>query len=227
MRDDASLDTSISAQERYRLLVDAVTDYAIYMLDADGRIASWNPGAKRFKGYDESEILGQHFSRFYTDEDRATGLPKHALNTAATEGRFEGEGWRVRKDGTRFWCHVVIDPIWAPDGELVGFAKVTRDLTERKLAEESLKQSEQQFRLLVQSVTDYAIYMLDPTGLVTNWNVGAERIKGYRPDEIIGQHYSLFFTEEDRLDGAGGCARTVRGFLPAWWSTRFAATPAA
>lgn len=202
MRDVASLDTSITAQERYRLLVDAVIDYAIYMLDADGRIASWNAGAKRFKGYDESEILGQHFSRFYTDEDRATGLPQHALNTAATEGRFEGEGWRVRKDGTRFWCHVVIDPIWSPSGKLVGFAKVTRDLTERKLAEESLKQSEQQFRLLVQSVTDYAIYMLDPNGLITNWNVGAERIKGYRPDEIIGQHYSLFFTEEDRLDGA-------------------------
>ncbi len=202
MRDVASLDMSITAQERYRLLVDAVTDYAIYMLDAHGRIASWNPGAKRFKGYDETEILGQHFSRFYTEEDRAKRLPQHALDTAATEGRFEGEGWRLRKDGTRFWCHVVIDPIWSPGGELLGFAKVTRDLTERKLAEESLKQSEQQFRLLVQGVTDYAIYMLDPNGLVTNWNVGAERIKGYRPDEIIGRHYSLFFTEEDRQAGA-------------------------
>ena len=202
MRDVTSLGASIAAQERYRLLVDAVTDYAIYMLDAEGRIASWNPGAKRFKGYEEAEILGEHFSRFYTDDDRATGLPQRALDTAVAEGRFEGEGWRVRKDGTRFWCHVVIDPIWSSDRKVLGFAKVTRDLTERKLAEESLKQSEQQFRLLVQGVTDYAIYMLDPRGVVTNWNIGAERIKGYLPDEIIGQHYSLFFTEEDRQFGA-------------------------
>ncbi|MCQ4260045.1 hybrid sensor histidine kinase/response regulator [Stutzerimonas stutzeri] len=202
MRNVASLDASIAAQERYRLLVDAVTDYAIYMLDADGRVASWNPGAKRFKGYDEAEILGEHFSRFYSDEDRSSGLPQRALDTAVAEGRFEGEGWRLRKNGTRFWCHVVIDPIWSPDGTVLGFAKVTRDLTERKLAEESLKQSEQQFRLLVQAVTDYAIYMLDPDGRVTNWNLGAERIKGYLPDEIVGQHYSVFFTDEDRLDGA-------------------------
>lgn len=193
---------STSALERYRLLIDAVTDYAIYMLDADGRVASWNPGARRFKGYEEAEILGEHFSRFYSAEDQAAGLPQHALDTAATEGRFEGEGWRVRKDGTRFWCHVVIDPVLSGTGTVIGFAKVTRDLTERKLAEESLKQSEQQFRLLVQSVTDYAIYMLDPSGLVTNWNLGAERIKGYRPKEVIGRPYSLFFTEEDRQNGA-------------------------
>nr|WP_206678899.1 PAS domain-containing sensor histidine kinase [Pseudomonas sp. SST3] len=195
-------DVSLIAQDRYRLLVDAVTDYAIYMLDANGHIVSWNAGARRFKGYEEAEIIGQHFSRFYTDIDRAAGLPQRALATAVSEGRFEGEGWRVRKDGARFWCHVVVDPIWSPTGGLLGFAKITRDLTERKLAEDSLKQSEQQFRLLVQSVTDYAIYMLDPTGRVTNWNLGAERIKGYRPDEIIGQHYAVFFTEEDRLNGA-------------------------
>ncbi|MFL9812687.1 PAS domain S-box protein [Stutzerimonas sp. VN223-3] len=202
MQNTASSDAPLTAQDRYRLLVDAVTDYAIYMLDAEGRVVSWNTGARRFKGYEEADILGQHFSRFYTDEDRAAGLPQRAMNTAATEGRFEGEGWRVRKDGTRFWCHVVIDPIWSPTRSLLGFAKITRDLTERKLAEESLKQSEQQFRLLVQGVTDYAIYMLDPTGRVTNWNMGAQRIKGYLPDEIIGQHYSAFFTAEDRENGA-------------------------
>jgi len=182
MQNTASSDVSITAQERYRVLIDAVTDYAIYMLDVDGKVASWNTGARRFKGYEEAEIIGHHFSRFYTDDDRAAGLPQRALTIAATEGRFEGEGWRVRKDGTRFWCHVVIDPIWSPTGSLLGFAKVTRDLTERKLVEESLKQSEQQFRLLVQGVTDYAIYMLDPTGRVTNWNMGAQRIKGYLPD---------------------------------------------
>ena len=201
MQDVTLPDVSLIAQDRYRLLVDAVTDYAIYMLDPNGHIASWNAGARRFKGYEEAEIIGQHFSRFYTDDDRAVGLPQRALATAASEGRFEGEGWRVRKDSERFWCHVVIDPIWSTSGGLLGFAKITRDLTERKLAEDSLKQSEQQFRLLVQSVTDYAIYMLDPTGLVSNWNLGAERIKGYRPDEIIGQHYGVFFTKEDRLNG--------------------------
>ncbi|MCF4996792.1 PAS domain S-box protein [Pseudomonas syringae] len=183
---------------RLRLLLDAVIDYAIYMIDPTGVITSWNAGAKRFKGYEEAEILGQHFSRFYTHEDRANGLPQRALDTAVQEGRFEGEGWRVRKDGTHFWCHVVIDPIRGPDGVLLGFAKITRDLTDRKMAEETLKQSEQQFRLLVQSVTDYAIYMINPEGRVTNWNQGAQRIKGYQPQEIIGQHFSLFYTPEDR-----------------------------
>jgi PAS domain S-box-containing protein len=187
---------------RYRLLVDAITDYAIYMLDADGRVASWNAGAQRFKGYTPDEIIGQHFSRFYTDEDRATGLPARALSDATNVGRFEQEGWRVRKDGTRFWAHVVIDPVRAPSGKLLGFAKITRDLTERQAAQAALRQSEQQFRLMVQGVTDYAIYMLDPTGRVTSWNPGAERIKGYRPDEILGEHFSRFYTEEDRAADA-------------------------
>ncbi|SDT13045.1 PAS/PAC sensor hybrid histidine kinase [Pseudomonas granadensis] len=183
---------------RFRLLIDSVIDYAIYMIDPDGIITSWNSGAKRFKGYEEAEILGEHFSRFYTAEDRAAGLPQRALNTAINEGRFEGEGWRVRKDGTNFWSHVVIDPIIDPDGRLLGFAKITRDLTDRKMAEETLKQSEQQFRLLVQGVTDYAIYMLSPEGRVSNWNQGAQRIKGYLPEEIIGQHFSIFYIPEDR-----------------------------
>ncbi|MFS2198035.1 PAS domain S-box protein [Pseudomonas sp. Pseusp3] len=192
--------TRVSAIEdgRFRLLIDAVIDYAIYMIDPDGIITSWNAGARRFKGYEEAEILGQHFSRFYTDEDRRAGLPQRALDTAIREGRFEGEGWRVRKDGTRFWSHVVIDPILDPSGTLLGFAKITRDLTDRKMAEEVLKQSEQQFRLLVQSVTDYAIYMLSPDGRVSNWNPGAQRIKGYLPEEVIGQHFSMFYTPEDR-----------------------------
>ncbi|PCR96052.1 hybrid sensor histidine kinase/response regulator [Pseudomonas fluorescens] len=186
---------------RFRLLIDAVVDYAIYMIDPSGIITSWNSGAKRFKGYEEAEILGEHFSRFYTDEDRAVGMPQRALDTAIREGRFEGEGWRVRKDGTHFWCHVVIDPIFSPSGQLLGFAKITRDLTDRKMAEETLKQSEQQFRLLVQGVTDYAIYMLSPEGRVTNWNPGAQRIKGYAPNEVIGKHFSMFYTPEDREIG--------------------------
>lgn len=190
--------TAAIEEMRFRLLIDAVVDYAIYMIDPDGIITSWNSGAKRFKGYEEAEILGEHFSRFYTADDRAAGLPQRALDTAIREGRFEGEGWRVRKDGTNFWSHVVIDPIIDPDGKLLGFAKITRDLTDRKMAEETLKRSEQQFRLLVQGVTDYAIYMLSPEGRVSNWNQGAQRIKGYLPEEIIGQHFSIFYTPEDR-----------------------------
>ena len=187
--------------ERYRLLIDAITDYAIYMLDPEGRISSWNPGAERFKGYREPEILGHHFSRFYTPEDNTRGLPARALHRARTEGRFENEGWRVRKDGSRFWAHVIIDPIWSPTGTLLGFAKITRDLTERRQAELELKSSEQKFQLLVQAVSDYAIYMLDPTGHITNWNSGAQRIKGYDASEIIGSHFSRFYTDEDRAAG--------------------------
>ncbi|SEI17288.1 PAS domain S-box-containing protein [Rhizobium tibeticum] len=187
-----------TVEERYRLLVDAISDYAIYMLDPDGYISSWNAGAHRFKGYTEEEILGQHFSRFYTSADRDAGLPQRALHTAATEGRFEAEGWRVRKDSSRFWAHVIIDAIRDPKGQLIGFAKITRDLTERKRTEEVLKSSEEQFRLLVQGVVDYAIYMLDPQGYVSSWNLGAQRIKGYAPEEIIGQHFSKFYTDEDK-----------------------------
>src|SRR3954451_21692832 len=183
---------------RFRLMIEAVTDYAIYMLDPDGRIANWNRGAQRFKGYSEDEIVGEHFSRFYTEEDRQTELPRRALETAAGEGRFEGEGWRGRKDGSRFWAHVIIDPIRDDHGGLIGFAKITRDVSQRKAAEDALRRSEERFRLLVQGVTDYAIYMLDPEGQVTNWNAGAQRFKGYTPDEIIGEHFSRFYTEEDR-----------------------------
>ncbi|HET7795806.1 MAG TPA: PAS domain S-box protein [Rhizobacter sp.] len=183
------------------MLIDAVTDYAIYMLDANGLVSSWNPGAQRFKGYEAAEVIGKHFSHFYTPEDRELGLPARALMLASNEGKFEGEGWRVRKDGTRFWAHVVIDPIRDPWGRLIGFAKITRDLTERRAAEESLRRSQEQFRLLVQGVTDYAIYMLDTDGRVSSWNAGAERIKGYAPGEVIGQHFSRFYTPEDQAGG--------------------------
>lgn len=184
-------------EDRYRLLVEAVVDYAIYMLDTNGLIRSWNSGAKRIKQYDQSEVLGKHFSLFYTPEDLASDLPGRALKSADESGRFEGEGWRVRKDGTRLWALVIIDPIRAEDGSLIGFAKVTRDLTERRAAEQALRQSEQQFSLLVQGVTDYALYMLDPNGIITTWNAGAQRIKGYEPAEVIGRHYSMFFQADD------------------------------
>ncbi len=187
--------------KRYELLVASITDYAIFMLDSEGRIATWNPGAERFKGYTEPEIIGQHFSRFYTDEDRAAGLPERALSLARTEGRFETEGWRLRKSGERFWAHVVIDPIRSNDGEIVGYAKITRDLSERRRAAESLAESEERFRLLVEGIADYAIYMLDPRGHVSSWNAGAQRFKGYVAEEILGKHFSRFYMPEDRESG--------------------------
>ena len=130
---------NLTEEQRFRLLVGAVTDYAIYMLDPEGRIATWNPGAERFKGYTAAEIIGEHFSRFFTPEDVAADLPGRALRAAERDGRFEAEGWRLRKDGTRFWVHAVIDPIRAPDGTLLGFAKITRDITDKKRAEEELR----------------------------------------------------------------------------------------
>lgn len=186
---------------RADLLIQSVTDYAIYMLDPSGIVISWNAGAERLKGYRPTEIIGQHFSRFYTEEDLAGGMPARALKTALEEGRFEAEGWRLRKDGTRFWANVVIDPIRDEDGTHIGFAKVTRDLSERKAADEALRQSEERFRLLVQSVTDYAIYMLDPDGRISSWNAGAQRFKGYQESEIIGAHFSRFYPPEDRKAG--------------------------
>jgi PAS domain S-box-containing protein len=181
----------------FRLLVQSIVDYAIYMLDPKGFVTSWNAGAERIKGFRTEEIIGKHFSTFYTEEDREADLPKIVLETARKEGKYQGEGWRVRKDGSRFWASVVVDRINDETGKLVGFAKITRDMTDQREAQHALLESEQRFRSLVQGVTDYAIFMLDPEGRVTNWNAGAERIKGYSPEEIIGEHFSRFYTAED------------------------------
>lgn len=137
----AEADARGASERRFRLLVQGVADYAIFMLDADGRVTNWNTGAQRFKGYAEEEIVGEHFSRFYTEEDRRDGLPARALATAAREGRFEQEGWRVRKDGTRFLAHVVIDTIRDDEGRLLGFAKVTRDITQLKRNQQELEEA--------------------------------------------------------------------------------------
>jgi PAS domain S-box-containing protein len=205
------LPTELAGDERYRLLVESITDYAIYLLDPSGTVVSWNAGARRFKGYEADEIVGLHFSRLHTEEDRRKGMPEAALATAKRDGRFEAEGWRVRKDGTHIWTHVVIDPILRPSGELIGYAKITRDLTDHRAADLALRESEQRFRILVNGVTDYAIYMLDSEGVVTNWNAGAARIKQYTSEEIVGQHFSRFYTEEDREGGVPELAlRTAR-----------------
>jgi len=183
--------------ELHRLLVESVEDYAIFALDPQGYVLSWNAGAKRFKGYEADEIIGKHFSIFYPKERIEEGFPDYELREAARVGRFEDEGWRIRKDGSRFWANVVITALHDSSGELVGYAKVTRDLSERRAAEEALRESEERFRLLVQSVKEYAIFMLDPTGHVATWNEGAERINGYAEAEIVGQHFSKFYPPED------------------------------
>jgi PAS domain S-box-containing protein len=187
--------------ELYRLLVESVDEYAIFALDENGYILSWNAGAQRFKGYTADEAIGKHFSIFYPRERIEEGFPDFELREAARVGRFEDEGWRVRKDGSRFWANVVITALRGPTGNLVGFAKVTRDLSERRRAEEELRESEERFRLLVQGVRDYAIFMLDPTGHISTWNAGAKRIKGYTITEIIGKHFSIFYPPEDLESG--------------------------
>ena len=193
---------TISKDDRtLHYLVDAVSDYAIYMLDTNGCVTSWNLGAHRLTGYAQTEIQGRHFSQFFSPEDRAAGVPERILANAGADGHVEVEGWRVRKDGTRFWALGALNAVRTDGGELIGFAKVTRDMTRQREAQEALVESERRFRLLVDGVTDYAIYMLDPNGVVTNWNRGAQRIKGYTADEIVGRHFSLFYTDDDRAAG--------------------------
>jgi len=189
------------SEERFRLLVDSVRDYAIFMLDPNGHVLTWNAGAERFKGYKAAEIVGSHFSRFYPPEALARGLPDHELEVAQRVGSFEDEGWRVRKDGSLFWANVVITAMRGATGTLIGYSKVTRDLTQRRSHEEALRQSEERFRLLVEAVGEYAIFMLDVNGKVATWNVGAQRIKGYTADDILGQHFSIFYPQEIRDSG--------------------------
>ena len=187
----------ISNARRLQLLIDAIAAYAIYIIDVDGTVRSWNSGAARLKGYSADEIIGKPFSSFYTPEDRAKGLPATALKIAAETGHFSSEGWRVRKDGSHFWAFIVVDAIRDEQGQVIGFAKVTRDITERQQAHDEVLKSERQYRRLIEAVVDYAIFQLDPAGNVTTWNLGAQRIKGYNPEEIIGRHFSQFYTPED------------------------------
>ena len=180
-------------KERFQMLVEGVKDYAIFMLDPEGHVISWNPGAELIKGYRAEEILGRHFSVFYQAGALERGWPEHELKVARAEGRFEDEGWRVRKDGSVFWANVIITALHDATGALCGFAKITRDLTERRRQEEILRESEERFRLLMEGVKDYAIFMLDPEGKIASWNSGAELIKGYRAEEVLGRHFSIFY----------------------------------
>ncbi|HEX6838931.1 MAG TPA: PAS domain S-box protein [Polyangia bacterium] len=183
--------------ETFRLLVEQVNDYAIFMLDPNGIVRTWNAGAQRIKGYLPHEIIGQHFSVFYPEHDRESHRPDRELEVAVREGRYEEEGWRIRKDGSRFWANVVITALRDSSGTLRGFAKVTRDLTDRRRTEQELRQSELRLRMLIDSIRDYAVFMLDADGRVATWNTGAERIIGYRASEIVGRHFSIFYPSED------------------------------
>ncbi len=215
-RVEASLTETIAEQaargdtnaELFRLLVESVRDYAIFMLDPHGRVATWNAGAQRVKGYTANEIIGRHFSAFYPAADVASGKCEMELEIATREGRFEEEGWRIRKDGSLFWASVVIGAVRGSRGELVGFSKVTRDLTERKRADEQRAAAEERFRQLVESVVDYAIFVLDPGGHIATWNAGAERLKGYTASEAIGMHFSRFYPAE--VVASGRCEEELR-----------------
>lgn len=196
---EAVIDTDLSSglfDADFRLMVESVTDYGIFLLDPTGHIRTWNIGARLLKGYEAAEVIGKHFSIFYMEPDIARGWPGHELHVARETGRFEDEGWRLRKDGSCFWANVIITRLLGPDGELRGFAKITRDLSERRRQEELLRQSEERFRLLVEGMQDHAIFMLDPRGHVISWNAGAQRCKGYAEHEIIGRHFSIFYPED-------------------------------
>jgi PAS domain S-box-containing protein len=189
------------SEENYRLMVEGVKDYAIFMLDPNGYIKTWNEGAKRTKGYLPSEIIGKHFSQFYTTEDLESKKPERELKIAIATGKYEEEGWRVKKNGSVFWANVVITALFNEQNKLLGFSKVTRDLTERKAYEEALTQSEERYRSLVEQVTDYGIFMMDEKGRIISWNEGAKRINGYTAEEIIGKYFSIFYPEEEILNG--------------------------
>jgi PAS domain S-box-containing protein len=184
----------------FRLLVDSVREYAIFLLDAHGEIVTWNIGAQRIHGYTADEIVGRHVSILHPDPEVAVAACDRALVIATREGRVEDEGWRVRKDGSRYWAGVTISAVRDDDNVLIGFSTVTRDMTDRKLAAEEQAArlaAEERYRLMIENVRDYAIFMLDAEGHIASWNAGVERIKGWTADETIGRHFSIFYSEED------------------------------
>jgi PAS domain S-box-containing protein len=194
---NSDIETLAESESKFRLMIAGVRDYAIFMMNPEGYIASWNQGAENIKGYKTEEIIGSHFSKFYTEEDKKRNHPQYELEIAKRDGKYEEEGWRIRKDGSKFWATILITAIKDSSGKLIGFSKVTRDLTERMLAQEELRRSEERFRLMVEEVKDYAIFLLDPTGHILTWNEGARRLKGYSVNEILGKHISKFYTPED------------------------------
>lgn len=184
-----------------RLWAESTSDFSIFALSRPGVVATWNPGGERMQGYRPDEIIGQPLALLYPPESRALGAPEAALHAAAQTGRHVEEGWRTRKDGTPFWANVAMTALRDGNNALIGFGTVISDMSDKKAAHDAVLKSERNFRLLVQGVTDYAIFMLSTDGHITSWNAGARRIKGYTEAEIIGSHFSRFYTPEDVAAG--------------------------
>lgn len=205
----------IKSEQRYHKMVTEVRDYAIILLDDQGKILDWNKGAEHVKGYSSKEIVGKSFRLFYSKEDKDSKLPEKLLGEARKNGSVVHEGWRIKKDGRRFWASVTITALHDNDDNVIGFSKVTRDLTERKVAEDRvenlveelrqandrLKASEERYHRMVAEVQDYAIILLDEKGNIQNWNAGAQVIKGYSSKEIVGKSFKIFYAKEDRAAG--------------------------
>ncbi len=185
----------------FRRVLQSIQDYAIFLLTPEGVIATWNSGAQRIKGYAPDEAIGRNFSMFYPTSVADSGWPAEELRRACEQGRLEDEGWRIRKDGSRFWANVVITALFDSGGTLLGFCKVTRDLTDRRLQAERLRESEENLRLLVEGVRGHAIFALCANGQVRSWNAGAQRVLGYAQDDIVGHDADVFYTEEDCAAG--------------------------
>ena len=185
----------------YQRMIEEIQDYAIILMNEEGIIQNWNKGAQTIKGYTEEEIIGKHFSIFYFEEDIKQNLPQKLLNQAAEEGRALHEGWRKRKDNTRFWGSITISAVHDNANTIIGFCKVTRDLTDKKLADDTLRMSEERYHQMIAEVQDYAIILLSPEGIIENWNLGAEKIKGYTAQEAVGKRFEMFYTTEDREKG--------------------------
>jgi PAS domain S-box-containing protein len=197
------------SEERYRLLVEGIKDYLIYMLDTEGHIITWNEGAQQLTGYLSSEIIGKHFSIFYNPNDLASDKPALELETARRAGKYEEEGWRVKKNGSVFRASIVLTAVYNDENTLIGFSKIIMDLTERNIEESALRQSEERYRLLVEQAADYGIFMLDDKGRIVSWNEGAKKIKGYDSSEVIGKYFSLFYPQEDIYNGKPAHELTV------------------
>ncbi|KAK45575.1 histidine kinase [Caballeronia jiangsuensis] len=181
--------------------VESTAKVAAFCLTPEGFVSTWNPGGTAIYGYEDEEIVGRHYSVFFPDDARQHQMLEEELSEAREHGGFEAEGWRRRKDGSVFWASVLTTALLGPDGSLFGFAKIVRDESDKRRAHDAVIEGERRFRLLVEGVTDYSIFMLSPEGLVTNWNSGARRIKGYCAEEIIGSHFSRFYTPEDAAAG--------------------------
>ena len=198
---DAASPSSEFGSTWLRLWAELTSDYSIFALSIQGTVSTWNPGGECMQGYRPDEIIGQPFALLYPPEGRASGAPEAALHAAAKTGRHVEEGWRMRKDGSLFWANVAMTALRDSTNALIGFGTVISDVSDKKAAHDAVLKSERNFRLLVQGVTDYAIFMLSTDGHITSWNAGARRIKGYTEAEIIGSHFSRFYTPEDVAAG--------------------------